>query len=419
MEQPSVIERVHRRAGSLERQFRLDRHAPYERYKGSNMVHRQGTLWRVPTCRVTRDYNMPISAPNLQSWSEIDPVDVVVVRGAHDECEWFVRVHNTTNNERHKDNVNSINKFLVPIPARVAENMVELMRNDDKLRESSLLTEFSRECHAHQIKPQEGGWLVETQTHDGTPTTRHRLQQITREAADLVTMMTDSISYPGDATSDPIVDWSQVRAVEREREELQEEEERAESAASDREERETQGTWVPAALYESIIQEMHALRRQIIALRRENGDGVDSAELALREQLRRLRSGEISVEQSREDRLRRVREETAAEEAAEEEAETEPEAEMSDEEEEEDEASVEADSDDDAEYSKSTREHLVTAEQGLKEAMVILDDIKDVPGVSENDYLKAANLMRASFMSIKALAKRIDVVDGASDHARM
>ena len=322
-----------------------NRHLPYGSFRGVNIVHRNGTLYRIPTCRVARDYNMPIAAKKLQSWLQIDPVDVVVVRGADSICEWFVRAHSSDTDRRFDA---AVNKFLVHIPTVVTMNMIERMRGDEFLSKSSLLTEHHPGAENSEIEPLQGGWpAFFTEAHDGAPTTRQRLQQITREACDLVTLMRDKVAYPGHElqTQDPIVDWSKVRAAER-------------------------------ALCSLEEAEIHSV----------NGDDASEEELVL--------------------------EGLDAEAAAS--ADTDHDAEMSSEEEDEEAAVYAAEyeemseDDDDGQYFRSTREHLTNAEQGLKDAMGILDDIVTAPSVSENDYMKMANALKESFSSIKALSKRVE-----------
>ena len=66
---------------------------------------------------------------------------------------------------------------------------------------------------------------------------------------------------------------------------------------------------------------------------------------------------------------------------------------------------------DDGAACTSTRELLQNAEQGLKDAMAIMDDIANAPGVLENDYMRAVNLMMECFVSIRALSERIDAME--------
>ena len=156
--------------------------------------------------------------------------------------------------------------------------------------------------------------------------------------------------------------------------------------------------------------EIGVLRTMIDRLRRSNGDRDSHEELVLREQLRMVRAGAITVQQSRrardmaeQMRLGRATQSARDEMDAVEDAETNHEAEMSEE------AGGGATSDDeyDAVHFKSTREHLTNAEQAIKLAMSILDDIKEVTGVAENDYLGAANAMGESFASVTAVLDRL------------
>lgn len=329
---------------------RTTRPAPYELhapYEGSNIVHRNGKLWHIPIFAILRDYNMPIAARELKSWSEIDPVDVVVVWG-FETHEWFVRAHNGDPTERHDPGVN---KFLVPVPTAVRHSMIELMKTDDNLWRSSLLTEYSAEGQRAtntQIDPSDlrNRWFLERKTYDGTAPTRHRIEQITRDAAAIVDLMTKNVALPGQPTHGHIVDWSHVRAVEREQQRHEDEAEMSDATS----------THVDAG-----------------AAAASSSTGSDEEEEELEVLSSALNIPAHLIEGN-------------------------------------DEMSDEEVDNDDGEYFKSTREHLATAQEQLKIAMGHLDEMAAAPGVSEYEYMQTANALKEVFASIKVLSKRVDDV---------
>ena len=407
---------------------RTHRHAPYSTPRTTTVsdrviyrVLRFGTMYRVPSCRVVRDHGRYVAACMLRSWLEIDPVDVVVVQGEGSKREWFVRVCADPDADALRgqctNTLSSAHKFLVHIPLAVVADMMQKMRLDDTLCTSSLVRKYSPAEQNDLIEPRQGGWLVETQTHDGTAATRSRLEQITREASRMVDEIHCHVSLPV-CENEPIVDWWSVRSIAREALRLEEQEraldeseinaadsgepapdaqqdeqanrvDEMDGAEEEREARDTSGVYVPERFFRAAAragrsaaapgQEELASREGPVAMRDR-----PAADLAERDAAALLveTAPEMSEDENPDFSFNLTGVEVVSD-------------------------------DDDDDDPQSTREHLTNAEQAIKLAMTILDEIKDVPGVPENDYIGAANAMRQNFLSIMALSKRL------GDDARM